>query len=63
LAKVTEALIVTGGLDQLRSACGLMNLSFIFDEDSDREKASEVHRLVGIILDALHHPKKSRPDK
>ncbi len=50
------------GSDQLRSACDLMNLFFIFDEHSDKCEADEVWKQVDIIMDALHHPDKPRPE-
>jgi hypothetical protein len=39
-----------------------MNLFFIFDEHSDKCEADEVWKQVDIIMDALHHPDKPRPE-
>ncbi|KAI0023873.1 terpenoid synthase [Xylariomycetidae sp. FL0641] len=47
--------------DQLRSACDLMNLFFIFDEHSDRSDAHEVWDMVNIIRDAMRNPDQPRP--
>ncbi|PMD27043.1 terpenoid synthase [Hyaloscypha hepaticicola] len=49
-------------MGQLRSACDLMNLFFIFDEHSDKCEADEVWNQVDIIMDALRHPDKPRPE-
>lgn len=48
--------------DQLRSACDLMNLFFIFDEHSDKSEADEVWHQVDIIMDALRNPDNARPE-
>ncbi len=48
--------------DQLRCACDLMNLFFIFDEHSDKSEAAEVWSQVAIIMDALRNPTKVRPE-
>ncbi|TVY83697.1 Delta(6)-protoilludene synthase [Lachnellula suecica] len=47
--------------DQLRCACELMNLFFLFDEHSDKSDASEVWNQVGVIMDAFRNPDKARP--
>ncbi len=48
--------------DQLRSACDLMNLFFIFDEHSDKSEPEEVWDQVDIIMDALRNPDTPRPE-
>ncbi|KUJ12619.1 terpenoid synthase [Mollisia scopiformis] len=48
--------------NQLRSACDLMNLFFIFDEHSDKCNGDEVWNQVDIIMDAFHFPEKPRPE-
>jgi hypothetical protein len=55
-------LITFNALEQLRSAADLINLSFIFDEHSDKVGASEARGQVRVILDALHHPENPRPE-
>lgn len=59
-SKVADSTLVSMGIDQLRSACDLMNLFFVFDEHSDRCSGSEVWNQTRIIMDALHNPEKPR---
>ncbi|KAG1787689.1 isoprenoid synthase domain-containing protein [Suillus plorans] len=49
-------------MDHLRIGCDLMNVFFIFDEYSDKENAAVTKEMVDIVLDALHHPHKMRPE-
>ncbi|KAI1339684.1 terpenoid synthase [Xylariaceae sp. FL0016] len=49
------------GTSRLRCANDLMNLFFIFD-DSDKSEPADVWNQVGIIMDALRHPTKPRPE-
>ncbi|KAK3936289.1 isoprenoid synthase domain-containing protein [Diplogelasinospora grovesii] len=47
--------------DQLRSACDLMNLFFIFDEHSDKASPDEVREQGRILMHAFHKPDEPRP--
>ncbi len=47
--------------EQLRSACDLMNLFFIFDEHSDRATPDEVWEQGRILMDAFHNHDIPRP--
>ncbi|KAG1788383.1 terpenoid synthase [Suillus variegatus] len=48
--------------DHLRIGCDLMNVFFIFDEYTDKENAAVTKEMVDIVLDALHDPRKMRPE-
>lgn len=39
-----------------------MNVFFIFDEYTDKENAAVTKEMVDIVLDALHDPRKMRPE-
>ena len=39
-----------------------MNLLFVIDEYTDVESAPAVREIVDVIIDALNHPKKPRPE-
>ncbi|KAH6653547.1 hypothetical protein BKA67DRAFT_519947, partial [Truncatella angustata] len=41
--------------EQLRCACDVMNLFFIFDEHSDRSEPADVWNQVDIVMDALRN--------
>ncbi|KAH6646759.1 hypothetical protein BKA67DRAFT_684057 [Truncatella angustata] len=47
--------------EQLRCACEVMNLFFIFDEHSDRSEPADVWNQVDILMDALRNPETPRP--
>lgn len=47
--------------EQLRCACDVMNLFFIFDEHSDISEPSHVWNQVDILMDALRNPDTPRP--
>ncbi|KAG1732863.1 isoprenoid synthase domain-containing protein [Suillus paluster] len=44
------------------SACELINVFIIVDEYTDVENAAVTEAMVGIVIDALHHPHKIRPE-
>ncbi|KAK0492607.1 terpenoid synthase [Armillaria luteobubalina] len=52
----------TATKEQLRTACDLMNLFFIFDEYTDNETPDVVRQYAEIVKDALRDPFKPRPD-
>lgn len=39
-----------------------MNVFFVFDETSDAADGTEVRRLANIMMDALYHPDRQRPN-
>ncbi|KAI1842182.1 hypothetical protein JX265_001457 [Neoarthrinium moseri] len=47
--------------EQLRCACDVMNLFFIFDEHSDKSEPVDVWNQVHVLMDALHNPDSPRP--
>ena len=49
-------------IEQLRCACDLFHIQFIFDECSDISSSAEVRCMADIVLDALRNPHKTRPD-
>ncbi|KDR69691.1 hypothetical protein GALMADRAFT_1352301 [Galerina marginata CBS 339.88] len=48
--------------EHLRTGCDLMNLFFVVDEYTDIEPAPVVREMVDVVIDALNHPHKPRPD-
>ncbi|SJK98686.1 uncharacterized protein ARMOST_01955 [Armillaria ostoyae] len=51
----------TATKEQLRTACDLMNLFFVFDEYTDNETPDVVRQYADIVKDALRDPFKPRP--
>ncbi|PBK68860.1 terpenoid synthase [Armillaria solidipes] len=51
----------TATKEQLRTACDLMNLFFVFDEYTDNETPDVVRQYADIVKDALREPFKPRP--
>lgn len=47
--------------EHLRVACELINVFLIVDEYTDVENAAVAEAMVGIVIDALHNPHKTRP--
>ena len=41
--------------------CDLMNLFFVIEEYTSGEDADAVREVVGIVIDAIKSPEKSRP--
>ena len=39
-----------------------MNIVFLLDEYTDTEPAHAVHKIVDVVIDALHNPAKPRPE-
>ena len=50
------------GVEHLRTGCDLMNVFFVFDEYTDVEDADVVREMVDIVIDAIRHPEKPRPE-
>jgi len=48
--------------DGLRTACDMVNLFFTFDEFTDVADDETAQKLGDIVLDALHNPRKPRPE-
>ncbi|KAG0702611.1 terpenoid synthase [Suillus ampliporus] len=48
--------------ERLRIGCELINVFLIVDEYTDVENAAVTEAMVGIVIDALHHPHKIRPE-
>ncbi|KAJ7654615.1 isoprenoid synthase domain-containing protein [Mycena polygramma] len=51
-----------GDFEHLRTGCDLMNLFFLVEEYTDVESAAVVQEMVDIVMDALNHPHKPRPE-
>ncbi|KAI1789483.1 terpenoid synthase [Ganoderma leucocontextum] len=48
--------------DQLRTCVDLFNVFFLVDEYTDVEPAPKVREIIEVSIDALHNPRKPRPD-
>ncbi|KAJ7627810.1 isoprenoid synthase domain-containing protein [Mycena polygramma] len=48
--------------EHLRVGCDLMNVFFIIDEYTDVENVPMVREMIDIVIDALEHPHKKRPE-
>ncbi|TCD63220.1 terpene cyclase [Steccherinum ochraceum] len=48
--------------EHLRTGCDLMNFFFLIDEYTDVEPAPVVREIAGIVIDAMTHPNKPRPE-
>ncbi|KAG2151560.1 isoprenoid synthase domain-containing protein [Suillus bovinus] len=48
--------------EHLRIACEFINVLIIVDEYTDVENAAVAEAMVGIVIDALHNPHKTRPE-
>ena len=56
------AVLVSNGIPEgCRVAHDLMNLYFVFDEQSDISDEKETRYQADCIMDALHNPDKPRP--
>ena len=49
-------------IERLRTGCDMMHVFFVFDEHSDVAPPGEVRKQADIIMDALRHPDKARPE-
>ncbi|KAL1938232.1 hypothetical protein VTO73DRAFT_11876 [Trametes versicolor] len=48
--------------DHLRAACDIMNVFFLFDEQTDTVNAARVRELGDIVIDAVRNPERPRPE-
>ncbi|KAG1874825.1 isoprenoid synthase domain-containing protein [Suillus subluteus] len=48
--------------EHLRIACEFINVLIIVDDYTDVENAAVAEAMVGIVIDALHNPHKTRPE-
>ncbi|KAL1938253.1 hypothetical protein VTO73DRAFT_11897 [Trametes versicolor] len=48
--------------DHLRAACDLMNVFFVFDEQTDIADTARTRELADIVIDAVRHPDRPRPE-
>ncbi|KAI0820289.1 terpenoid synthase [Trametes gibbosa] len=48
--------------DELRSACDLMRLFYVIDEETDELDAARTQELANIVVDAIRNPENARPD-
>ncbi|KAH9847298.1 terpenoid synthase [Lenzites betulinus] len=51
----------TNTKEEVRSACDIMNLFFVIDEQTDEMDAAHTQELVDIVIDAMQNPEESRP--
>ncbi|KAH9847309.1 terpenoid synthase [Lenzites betulinus] len=47
--------------EEVRSACDIMNLFFVIDEQTDEMDAAHTQELVNIVIDAMQNPEEPRP--